>query len=1118
MNISFRNILSLMCLAVSFGLSAQTTDQRYIINEIMAANVDDVMSPTWNFDGWVELYNATGKSADLSGVYFSDDASNLRKWKAPKNMGTIPAKGYRLIWFDDRQLSATQVPFNLDMDGGTIYLSDSEGRLLSSATYPESVERASWARTTNGGSEWAYTSGPTPKSDNAAATYAHRQLAAPVVMPESGFFDETVSVSVDIPEGCELYYTYDGTLPTRSNGHRATGEDLIFGETTLLRFRLYGEGALASAVTTRSYLKRDRAYYLPTLSVVSDPRFLYDDSIGIYTRGVNGIPGTGQWTKANWNMEWDRPVNMSYFDPQGRQCVTKDVDMKIVGGWSRGAAMKSFKLKGRKEYGGDRDYPYQFFSAKPYLRNRTLHLRNGGNDEKCMLKDPALGTIIQQSGIDLDVQSYQPVHHFINGEYKGLINLREPSNKHFVYANQGWDSDEIDVFEMNCDSAYIQQCGTREGFERLYDLSKSAATQSVYEEIKQWLDIDEFINYMAMSLYLGRGDWPHNNMKGYRKTDGGRLRLVAFDIDAAFEQDSPFKYLEKEQQHTFNTLFNGKPQIKAEIEIVTIFLNLLKNKEFRQQFATSFCLMGGSVFEYQRSCDIVDSLYMHVEPALAFDGKSASSMASTIKSKLEGRATWMPEVMASYKPMQLTESTARQLNLSTDGTPGAHITINGQEASGGRFSGTLFRPAAIRAIVPPGFRFVGWRRSTTKQTTRFQASALWSYDTTDTGDADWTAVDYSVSSWPRAITTAIPKGTCRMRCHSMFIFHPSDIDQFRLTMKANRPFILYVNGSELMRHEGNTMETIRRDVPYSAFVSGKNVLAVAFPGGTVEADRFAIRLDHINVSGDGTIYSEKEQLHLIAMDEYDLTACFEPLAEGAGGLPPVRINEVSAVNSVYVSDFTKRSDWVELYNTTSQPVDLATLRLCGEPLLLPEGVSELPAYGHVVVWCDRREALTQPHADMKLPDDCATLTLSDADGTWEDTFTYPAHDGNSSVGRYPDGAGQVYFMHRPTIAQDNQLDSYTKLLYKESPTGIQNVQVVSAPWSLTYASQRLTLSGPDAAMATIYVYTAGGQQVAVQPTVVRSDFVYVDLLHLPQGVYIAKASDGKNTATAKFKL
>ena len=42
-----------------------------IINEIMVSNVDQYLSPSFNFDGWIELYNPSNESINLSGCYFS---------------------------------------------------------------------------------------------------------------------------------------------------------------------------------------------------------------------------------------------------------------------------------------------------------------------------------------------------------------------------------------------------------------------------------------------------------------------------------------------------------------------------------------------------------------------------------------------------------------------------------------------------------------------------------------------------------------------------------------------------------------------------------------------------------------------------------------------------------------------------------------------------------------------------------------------------------------------------------------------------------------------------------------------------------------------------------------
>ena len=81
-------------------------------------------------------------------------------------------------------------------------------------------------------------------------------------------------------------------------------------------------------------------------------------------------------------------------------------------------------------------------------------------------------------------------------------------------------------------------------------------------------------------------------------------------------------------------------------------------------------------------------------------------------------------------------------------------------------------------------------------------------------------------------------------------------------------------------------------------------------------------------------------------------------------MTPVRINEVSADDGVYVNDYFKRNDWVELYNTTDQPIDVEGMFLTDNPdkpkkYQISKGVSQastvIPAHGYLIIWCDKLE-------------------------------------------------------------------------------------------------------------------------------------------------------------------
>ena len=184
-----------------------------IINELMASNAGTVISPATNFDSWIELYNPTEQAINLGGMYLSNDANNLKLWQMPTDIGSIPAKGFKVVWLGSNYIKTTQAPFKLDCDGGTICLSDKNGQLVTSLTYPEAKSRTAYARITDGGETWGWTSTPTPEASNATATYASERLTAPTVNQGSTLFTNSISVKVDFPEGARLMYTTDGSLP-----------------------------------------------------------------------------------------------------------------------------------------------------------------------------------------------------------------------------------------------------------------------------------------------------------------------------------------------------------------------------------------------------------------------------------------------------------------------------------------------------------------------------------------------------------------------------------------------------------------------------------------------------------------------------------------------------------------------------------------------------------------------------------------------------------------------------------------------------------------------------------------------------------------------------------------
>ena len=1321
-----------------------------VINELMASNVGTAMSPATNFDSWIEIYNPSEQPVDLSGCFLSDEANNLMRWCMPNNIGSVPAKGFKVIWLGSNDIKNNQAPFKLDCDGGTIYISDKDGQLIVKQDYPEAMSRTSYARKTDGTGDWGWTADATPGATNATATFSDKRLDPPVVDQDSKLFNGMMTVNVDIPEGTTLVYTTDGSVPLAPHGSVLTPgwQDLIVngncegndvtclvgkdgdggGElvthivdgvgyngsrgikvhaianpsqdwdtqffvytpnhvwnagdqfrftmkvradknahisvqshaepsnyihwtmldggynvttswqeisyegnisdqqagfsgmqtiafnlnelrtydnnfyfddiswecynssdggvvgnisetgtftlvnTTNLCLRLFKEGWLPSVPVTRSYIKTTNEYTIPVISIVGNKKYFTDNQWGIDTKGTNGKTGNGQSTKCNYNMPWERPVNFSFITPDGVMAYNQDVEISVSGGWTRSASPRSFKLKSGKEFDGKNQLDYAFFPQKPYLKNKTLLLRNGGNDiwenNGSRFLDPALQTIIQRSGINLDLQSYVPIIEYVNGEFRGVLNMREPNNKKFVEANFGYDDDKIDMFEMSADSNVVFMVGTKDVLERIYELGEHATEAGVYEELKQLLDIDEFTNYMAVELYLGSTDWPHNNIKGFRSQEDGRYRFVTFDLDFAFKNSNPFTAFANDQWHKFNLIYDTNEERYEEIKLVTFFLNLLSNDEFRKKFIDTFCLIGGSVFDKERATAIVNELADRVRPMMQLDNwRSPDTSANLIISKLNTLTESMTTCMQNFKYMKLSGVKKQSVQLSTD-TQGANLYVNDIEVPYADFNGYLFAPVTLEAKAPAGYTFTGWKKSVSATNELFGLNSTWKYyDKGAMSSTVWRTPGYSDTSWSSGesplgyktlgIKTTVSYGSNANQKNPTTYFRktvnlskaPSNNDVFILDYQVDDGFVLYVNGTEVERvnmpsgtisfntysstYAGDDPITGSVNIPARLFHQGDNLIAVEVHNNSATSSDlyWAARLN-TSVDAVGDEFVSTEAILDLPSDNFvSLTACFTPMPEEerlAQGITPVRINEVSAANNIYVNEYWKKNDWVELYNTTDQPIDLEGMYLTTNKakssstykISKDESLAEtiIQPHGYLVIWCDKLTPISQLHASFKLDADGADVILTSADGTWSDRLTYPEHKEDESVGRYPDGNNNVFVMNVPTIAKSNITTSYQVEVEQPDLTGIrQLVAEQTTPLTVRYVLGSLVVRGNANERIHVNIYNLAGQFVAQKEAQMNAGYVEVPVGDLSTGCYLARISGVHgNQTTCKF--
>ncbi|HRG69851.1 MAG TPA: lamin tail domain-containing protein, partial [Saprospiraceae bacterium] len=134
-----------------------------VINEFMSSNQSTVKDTTDDkYEDWVELYNNTNQSVDLSKLFITDDDANIEKFEIPSGV-SIPANGRLIIWCDED--SQTQVGvhanFKLSASGEKLIFTRQDGLVLDSLSFGAIPTDQSMERCPDGTGTFKITSKPT---------------------------------------------------------------------------------------------------------------------------------------------------------------------------------------------------------------------------------------------------------------------------------------------------------------------------------------------------------------------------------------------------------------------------------------------------------------------------------------------------------------------------------------------------------------------------------------------------------------------------------------------------------------------------------------------------------------------------------------------------------------------------------------------------------------------------------------------------------------------------------------------------------------------------------------------------------------------------------------------
>lgn len=130
-----------------------------VINELVASNdsTSSIADQAGDFDDWIEIYNKTDHTINLSDAYLSDDPANLLKWRFPIGT-TVGPDGYKIVWADkEEDQPGLHANFRLSKSGDQIFLTNSDGSLIDEVQFIEQQTNVALARIPNGTGEFTNT-------------------------------------------------------------------------------------------------------------------------------------------------------------------------------------------------------------------------------------------------------------------------------------------------------------------------------------------------------------------------------------------------------------------------------------------------------------------------------------------------------------------------------------------------------------------------------------------------------------------------------------------------------------------------------------------------------------------------------------------------------------------------------------------------------------------------------------------------------------------------------------------------------------------------------------------------------------------------------------------------
>lgn len=735
------------------------SEQALYINEVMASNKSvirdgDIDDPKeglsgGSFSDWIEIYNPGNQPVSLKGYVLSDEGAD---WIFPE--GTIPEKGYLLIWASDKDKIAKDGQlhsnFKISSSGETLTLKDPEGTVVDMVEVISLGDNMSYGRSDDGGAEFLVFSKSTPGFSNAEG---EKVVMEPVFSHEGGFYHEEfiLELSTNAPQS-KIYYTIDSSDPQpgkentfeytqgitvrnragEPNYYTDIAADIGFYDKPESEvFKCFVVRAVAvdangskSRIITNSYFvapNMEKRYDIPVISLVTDPDNLFSPDEGLFN--FDGYLMSGA--------EWEKPVHIEFFESDGTPGFTHYSGLRLHGALSRMIDQRALRLYADRGYDEKNKFNYSIFPGLKDIEGNEINsfkriiLRASGNDvTRTMFRDAMMHKLV--SHLNLDTQAYRPSAVFIDGEFWGLYNIRERYDTRYYESHYNLDRKNVAILEYNIGYAELNE-GTEDDLNAYlkdvveYIESNPMSSKEHYDYIKTKIDIDNYIDYYISNIYFANTDWPANNVTlwKYRTEDG------QYHPEAPYGQDGRWRWSFKDVDDAFGLSPNGTDTLREAIDAYLTdkhFKGLLENQEFRNKFVNRYADLINTCFEPERVNQVINEMKSGIESIIEEHIerwnyiKDWNGKVKVLNDFANERPNYARQhIVDNFNSYGVTGTS--EITLNTDTTKGfiRINTIDIKKTTPGvsdpdTWTGIYFKgvPIVIEAIAEDGYQFDYW--------------------------------------------------------------------------------------------------------------------------------------------------------------------------------------------------------------------------------------------------------------------------------------------------------------------------------------------------------------------------------------------------------------------------